>query len=230
MDDVNVRKAISHAIKYEEIIEHIEKKKAKRTYGIIPEGIQGYNPDPTLLYDFDLTKARELMKASKYPNGFTTNLNFAAERRHEFEQVATYIQAYLKKIDVNVKIQNMTLDAQIAKQGDGAYGMSLMTWTYNLPIIDGDVACLYDTTRTKSGWNGSFWDDKEVQDSITKAMGTDDADVRIKLFRGMDRKAVENAVYIYLYQLSNQIAMRENIQNLYFNGFMDIWFWDVEKK
>jgi peptide/nickel transport system substrate-binding protein len=227
-DDMKVRQAISHAINYEEIIEYIERKNVTRMHGLIPEGIMAHNPGLPL-YPFDLSRAKELMRASAYPNGITTDLIFALERRPEFEQVGTYIQAYLKRIGINVRIQKIAFDTQIAKMEKGNYGLSLMTWTCVMPDPDDVAGWLYDSARASGGWNGSYWPDKEVQAKLSKAREIADQDERKALYQEVDRKAVDEAIYVYLYQLTNQFAMRENVENFYYDSFMKCYFWATEK-
>jgi len=228
-NDTKVRRAISHAINYEEIIEYIERKNVKRMHGLIPKGIMAHNPSLPL-YRFDLSKAEELMKASGHPNGFTTDLVFALERRPEFEQVGEYIQAYLKKIGINVKIQKIAFDAQIAKMEKGDYGMSLMTWTCVMPDPDDIAGWLYDSARASGGWNGSYWQDKDVQAKLAKCREIADQEQRKALYKEVDRKAVDQAIYVYLYQLTNQFAVRKNIKDFYYDSFMKCYFWNTEKE
>lgn len=228
-NDMKVRQAISHAINYDEIIKYIEKGNVKRMHGLIPVGIMGHNPSLPL-YRFDSAKAKELLKASGYPNGFTTDLIFALERRPEFEQVGEYIQAYLKKIGINVQIQKIAFDAQIAKMEKGDYGMSLMTWTCVMPDPDDIAGWLYDSARASGGWNGSYWPDKDVQAKLAKAREIADQSQRKTLYQEVDRKAVDEAIYVYLYQLTNQFAEREDIKDFYYDSFMKCYFWDIEKE
>ena len=228
-NDINVRKAISYAINYQEIIKYIERNKVKRLYGLIPEGIMAHNPELPIP-KYDLGKAKELIKASGYPNGFTTTLIFAMERRAEFQQVAVYIQAYLKKIGINMKVQKIAFDTQIAKMEKGDYGMSLMWWTAINPDPDDIAGWLYDSARASGGWNASYWHDKDVQAKLAKAREIVDQDQRIELYQSVDRKAVDQAIYIYLYQLYNQFAMRENIKDFHYDAMYKIYFWSMNKE
>jgi len=228
-NDMKVRQAISHAINYEEIMKYIERDNVKRMHGLIPEGIMGHNPDLPP-YKFDLAKAKELMKASGYPDGFTTDLIFALERRQEFEQVGSYIQAYLKKIGINVEIQKIAFDPQIAKMEKGDYGMSLMTWTCVMPDAEDIAGWLYDSVRASGGWNGSYWYDKDVQAKLDRCRESSDQEERKRLYQEVDRKAVNQAIYIYLYQLTSQFATRENIKNFHYDTFMKAYFWTTEKE
>jgi len=227
--DMKLREAISHAINYEEIVEYILKGNAKVKSGLIPEGLLGYNPN--LGYSFDLDKARELIKASGYPNGFTTNLIFAGERRPEFEQVALYIQAYLKKIGIDVKIQKLAFDAQLSKMERGNYGMSLMCWTTTSPDPDAIVGWLYDSElKAGAGWVGSYWFDRDALDKIHRTRDIADSEERKVLYQAVDQKAVDQAIYVYLYQLTEQFAMRDNIKNFHFDTFMKYYLWATEKE
>jgi len=227
-DDVNVRKAIAYAIKTDEIIKYIEKGNAARMHGLIPAGIMGHNPDLPA-YMHDLKKAKQLLKDSKYPNGFTTNLIFAESRRPEFEQVGEYVQAYLKKIGIKVNVQKLAFDTQLAKMDKGNYGMSMMTWTTTLPDPEDIAGWLYDSNRSSGGWNGSFWFDKDVLRMISEAREIADMGKRKKLYQTIDRKAVEGAVYTNLYQLSQQYAAGENVNSVYYHPLTKIHFWEIDK-
>jgi len=228
-NDIKVRQAISHAIDYDGIIKYIEKDNVKRLHGLIPEGIMAHNPDLPL-YRYDVAKAKQLMKASGYPDGFTTDLIFAASRRPEFEQVCLYTQAYLKKIGIDVKIQKIAFDSQIAKMAKGDYGMSLMAWGCVMPDPDDIAGWLYDSSRASGGWSASYWSDKDVQVKLAKARQIVDQEERKAIYQAVDRKAVNEAIYVYLYQLTKQFAERENVKDFYYDGFMKCHFWNTDKE
>ncbi|MBF0528596.1 MAG: ABC transporter substrate-binding protein [Deltaproteobacteria bacterium] len=227
-DDINVRRAISHAINTEQIIEFIEKGHVKRMHGLIPAGLMGHNPDFPI-YKFDLEKAKEYMAKSKYPNGFTTDFLLAVERRPEFEQVSEYIQAYLKKIGITVNIQKVAFDVQLPKMEKGNYGISLMNWTANMPDPEDIVGWLYDSSRSSGGWNGAHWDNKEVQGMLKKAREIGNQEERKKLYQETDKIAVDQAIYVDLYQLTEQFAVRKNVQDFYFDPQAKVYFWEVDK-
>ena len=228
-NDMNVRKAIAYAINYDEIITRIERGTAKKIAGIIPKGTLGYNPNLPR-YEYDLAKAQELMKASGYPNGFTTDFTFSVERRREFEQVATYIQAYLKKIGINARLQKLAFQTQLSKMEKGNYGMSLMRWGLVIPDPDDIAGWLYDHSRASGGWTGTYWDDKDVQAKLLTTREIADAEQRKALYQEVERKAVDLAIYTYLYQLTKQVAMLENITGFHYDTSAFSYFWTVDKK
>jgi oligopeptide transport system substrate-binding protein len=64
-DDVNIRRAFSYAIDKDTIISLMLRDTARRADGILPPGIPGYNGNLVGLR-YDVNKAKELIKASKY--------------------------------------------------------------------------------------------------------------------------------------------------------------------
>ena len=227
-DDVNVRKAVSYAINTDEIIQYVEKGMATRMHGLIPAGIMGHNPDLPI-YEHNLEKAKEYLKKSKYPDGFKTDLIFAVERRPEFEQVGEYIQAYLQRIGITVSVQKLAFDSQLAKMDKGNYGMALMTWTTVLPDPEDIAGWLYDSQRSSGGWNGSFWADKDVIKMISDARETPDQAKRKMLYQQVDTKAVDNAIYVNLYQLEELYVTGKDIKGLYFSPLTKLHFWEIDK-
>jgi peptide/nickel transport system substrate-binding protein len=228
-DDPAVRKAISHAINYQEIITYIEKDNVTRLAGMIPKGIMGHNSD-LKPYDFDAEKAGKLLKGSQHADGLKTQLVFAMERRAEFEQVAAYIQSYLSEIGITTEIQKIAFDAQIAKMEKGDYGLSLMYWTCVLPDPDDVVGWLYDAKRASGGWNGAFWPDENVMGMMKAGREMADQKERQALYMEADKIASENAIYFPLYQLTKQVAFRKGVENVNFDPLLKINFWDIIKK
>ncbi len=66
--DINVRLAFMHAFNYEAYITNGLKNTAIRPNGAIPKDMFGY-PEDIPLYDFNLTKAADYLKAAKLPAG-----------------------------------------------------------------------------------------------------------------------------------------------------------------
>ncbi len=225
-DDENLRKAISYAINYDEIIKSIEGGRVKRMRGLTPPGILGYADAD--VPSFDLAKAKEYMAKSKHATGVTADLLYATERRPQFDQVAEYVQSYLKKIGVEVKPQRVAFPAQLAKMKEGGYGMSLLTWGANFPDPDDVVGWLLNSVRDSGGWNGSYWFDKRAVELITKAPTVADPDARDRLYKELELRAVDQAIYVYLYQVQEPFAMRDNVKNLYYDTFSYFNFPEVD--
>jgi len=227
-DDENLRKAISYAINYDEIIKFVEGGRVKRIRGLTPPGIPGYADldVPT----FNLEKAKEYMAKSKYAKGgLSVDLYYAAERRAQFDQVAEYIQSYVKKIGVDIKPQKVAFPAQLAKMKEGGYGITLMTWSAGIPDPEDVVGWLLNSARDSGGWNASYWFDKRAVELITKAPTVVDSKEREKMYIELEKRAVDQAVYLYLYQVQEPIAMRDTVKNLHYDTFNYMNFPVIDK-
>ena len=101
-DDQNVRQAISYAYPYDDVLEGVYFGAATRGGGPIPSTTPAYNPDAPF-YSQDLDKARELLAASGYPDGFTTDL-YVDSTLAFAPELAIVVQASLAQIGIEVNI------------------------------------------------------------------------------------------------------------------------------
>lgn len=232
-DDVKIRQAVAHAINYQELMDSGELGTAFPLCGLIPDGLMEVIPQDTslCLYPYDVAKAKALMAESSQPNGFTIDLTYAPERNGGFPVEAQLLQAYLAEIGIQSNIQPLDAVAQVAKMAEGAYGIALFVWNAGIPDADDTAGWLYDQSRlpTNESWVGSFWDDTQVQGDMQKARELTDVNERAALYMAADRKAMEEAIYMPLFQGSKVYAFRDTIKNLDYTVFRRANLWDVEK-
>ena len=101
-DDQNVRQAISYAYPYDDVIEGVYFGAASRGGGPIPSTTPAFDPNAPF-YSLDLDKARELMAASGYPDGFSADL-FIDSTLAFAPELAIVVQASLAQIGIDVNI------------------------------------------------------------------------------------------------------------------------------
>jgi peptide/nickel transport system substrate-binding protein len=220
-DSVKVRQAIAYSVNYEEIIQRILHGNAKRLHGLITEGLLGFDASvPT--YPYDPGKARQLLQEAGYPSGFATSLWYAVDRASEFEQVAEYLQAYLGKVGIQLKLEKTTIQAQIRRMAAGNYGLALMVWNAALPDPDDTVGWIYDASRDAGGWTASFWMDPTVIEKMKQTRETADSKVRATLYRDVSAMAVEQAIFVPLYQPQWLLAWRAAVQDVTWDPFLGL--------
>ena len=131
-DNVKVRQAISCAVKYDELIKLVENNKVIRISGTMMEGFLGYDPKLTR-YEYDLEKARTLMKEAGFPDGFKATLIYSQDRYMGFELMSAMLQSYLKQIGIDLTLQKMAWPTQVDTMKNGNFEMALQTWTADYP-------------------------------------------------------------------------------------------------
>jgi peptide/nickel transport system substrate-binding protein len=98
--DIRLRKALSHAINREELMEYGAKGNAYNLGGHIPPGARGHNPNLTL-YAYDTTKARALLAEAGYPDGF--EMTFITPEAQGLE--AQVMKRMYERIGLKVKLE-----------------------------------------------------------------------------------------------------------------------------
>ena len=116
--DKRVRQAFNHALNADLIIKKLLKGKAFRATSFLPSSSPAFDPD-LAAYDYNLKKARELMKAAGYQDGFTVEIIGTNSQSYGVRVVEAIIP-FLKKINIKVIPQQLEggMLAQRLKKGD----------------------------------------------------------------------------------------------------------------
>ncbi|MDZ7791683.1 MAG: ABC transporter substrate-binding protein [Xanthomonadales bacterium] len=116
LDDVDVRRALNHAIDREGIVNGVMFGYGVPAVQIYPEGLYAHDPDtPVDTYEYDPEKAQQMLADAGYPDGFDMEINVAA-----LDFVVSYaeaIQAQLGEVGVNVTINQV----ELSQYGDVVY-------------------------------------------------------------------------------------------------------------
>ncbi len=141
LDNVLVRRAIAHAIPYEDIVKIARAGLARVASGPIPYGMWGHFED--LRYEYNLTLAKELLAKAGYPDGIDRTLLLVYTAGDIYEKrTAEVIKASLAKIGIKVEIRPMSWEEQwsLAQSGwenpEAAQDLFIFYWwpTYITPF------------------------------------------------------------------------------------------------
>jgi len=104
--DPNVRKAVAYAVPYEAIFQTAAYGRGAPLWGG-PADIADTEWPRKSPYDTSLDKARELMAASAYPDGFETTLSISTDLASWMEPTALLIQEAVAKIGIKTTIDKI---------------------------------------------------------------------------------------------------------------------------
>ncbi len=171
LDNPKVRKALNHAIPYEDIVKIGFMGNASQARGPVPQGQFGGTKD-VFQYKHDLELAKKLLaEAGHEGGGFKLTLSFAAENVQE-ARFAPLIQSEFKKIGVDVEIKKLAWTTQWSmakKDPKTAQDMFVLLWW---PTYSDPYETLYTLLRDegeKPVWNLAYYKNPAYEKMIRQA-------------------------------------------------------------
>ena len=215
MGNVDVRRAISHAIDVESLIEGPLQGAAEILDGPIGNELFGYTADLPK-YPYDPDKARELLAQAGYADGLTISMP-CPDGQWLFEREACQAAAaMLEDVGITVDLHNVewtTYSEQYRKSSDPALG-----YEFFLIGTTPDVGepAMYDNWFECSGRTAI---NQEIADLYDASRASLDEDERREALQEANRLVMEDAASVFLWQknyfgLSNEFRT----ENPYMSG------------
>jgi peptide/nickel transport system substrate-binding protein len=132
-DNVRVRQAFQHVVDRATISRTILGGIGRPTVQPVAPAAPGYDPQLDAQYAFDLDKAKQMLAAAGFPNGFRTNI-LVSTSTPETPQVAQVIQADLRKIGIEAGLNIMEPSAYFPVYFAGNFDLNVIFLT--LATID----------------------------------------------------------------------------------------------
>ena len=199
-DDIHFRKAMAYATDYKTVVTQILPE-YKQPRGPVSASIPGHDPD-VFQYSFDLEKAREELKKSKYYgqlDQYPVELHWVGEVPSE-EKVALLLQAGLSQIGVSAKVVKdpwLSVVEYMAKQDASPHTIPMF-----LPSTFPEAgALLRDRYHSDSAhtFNQNEWLLDETYDKmIEEALATVDREERLVKYSKLQRYIVDLCPTLFL--------------------------------
>lgn len=193
--DVRVRQAVRYAVDLNEINKLAYQNTATPATSFMPYKMQYWNadlPKPTV----DLNKAKSLLAAAGYPNGFTTNIiTVSGDAAGQAE--ALVIKSDLAKIGITVNIESYELVTAYDKERTGNYGIGERYWTND--IIDPDEVVTFGVV-IGAGSNDfdTYWSDATAAKLADAARSETDPAKRAQMYDQIQQIVYDQTPYLPL--------------------------------
>lgn len=217
-DDVRVRQALNYAVDKDAYCKIVYNGYCEKADSIIPKNLAYYVPAGN--YDFNLDKAKELLKEAGYENGFETEV--WAGSNTEAIRAVQFIQQQLAPL--NVKVNVMPLEAGVAAQKiwaidkpeDAAVQMYYGGWSSSTGDADWGIRpLLYGESFPPAMFNVAYYQDPKVDAAIEGAIKTADPAKRAEFYAEAQKLAWEGAPWIFLGVPQNLSAQSKNLSGVY---------------
>ena len=199
-NDVRVRRAISHAVDRQAIIDAVFIKGEPTP--AISRGVPEWSPRIDQLgpgaryYRHDPKEARRLLAEAGFPNGLKTQLNCTPGYGNDLVDAFQLVQRQLKNSGIDATINLQEYGAYMSSTFNGKYeglavGPFSITWEPH--------SNLYGMYMPEQGRNSSHVSDPTIISMLKEQMRTKDLEARRKLIFDIQRYAAEQQYYVYLY-------------------------------
>ena len=182
-ENVKLRQAISLAINRDEINKKVYEDTRPIATGITPPGIPGYKKDICEYCDYDVDKAKDLLKEWEADGGKLTKpikINFNEGGSHG--DVATIIQANLKdNLGIDTELASVAEDYFVVVAEPGGCQICRSGWYADYPTYGNFMVDLF-SKESIGGNNFGRFDNAEFEDLIAQAQAETDDTKRGELY------------------------------------------------
>jgi peptide/nickel transport system substrate-binding protein len=196
--DVRVRRAISHAIDRQGLIEAVWGR--GEPTAAVARGLTEWSLPVDQLgagakyYQYDPKEARRLLAEAGYPKGFKTQLTVTTGLSRDLMDDAQLVQRFLKEVGIEAELKLQEHGAYMATTMQGKYeGMVRspfgIAWEPDAP--------LYRTYSADSTWNAAHLHDPTVTAMLKEQRRTRDLEARKKIIHDIQRYVAEQQYYVY---------------------------------
>jgi ABC-type transport system substrate-binding protein len=209
-----VRQAISSAVNRERWIELFTNNRGEKMTTLVPPGIQDRVEKPVLKYDYDLRRAKALMKKAGYPEGkglppLTFDMRGADSVNR---QMGEFFVAELAKIGVKLNVVYNTFPAFLEKQNKGQFQFSYGGWIMDYPDVENGYQQLY-ASKTNPIINASFFNNAKYNALYEKMAVMDPGPERAKVVQEMDDLLQEETPWAFGFYRNDYVLIQPWVRN-----------------
>ena len=212
--NLNLRKAIAHAIDMDKYIQLFTYNTAQKANSIYPPGIPGYNPGNDLPYKYDLKLAKEYLAKAGFPDGkglpvLKFDIRGSDTRRR---QMGEYIQQELRNINVQVEIIINTFPGFLEKARKGQLQFWQGGWVLDYPDAE-NVLQLLSEMNLPPGQNSFNFVNKDFEKKFQEASHLEDGNRKFELMNKMEDIVNEELPWVMQYYSRHYVLTHKHLKN-----------------
>jgi len=246
MDDINVRKAIAHAIDREAIVKDLMLGIPKVPASFW-DALPFYNDPPLENYPYDPEQAKSILEEAGWvdsngdgvreKDGVDLAIEYGTTPHEVRQDAQAVIQEQLAEVGIKVNLHSVEDDLYFAVDGPAAMGeFDILEWSDGPLFPDPDIYYwLCDQIPTEENPSGENWFyicDEEL-DALIKLQSTQvDANERKETISKINQIFYDKVYVLALWQDPDVYGVSSRLQNAKFSGvsmFFNIAEWDIQE-
>jgi peptide/nickel transport system substrate-binding protein len=238
-DDVNVRKALNHAVNKQDVFEAAIEGLGELAYGFLSPTIPGYwEGMPEYAPAYDPEAAKTLLAEAGWADSDGDGVLEKDGKKFEFvllnlptdswNRGAQVVQSQLAEIGVSMEIQQMEFATLLDEAKTASHQAEMMGYTYSDP----DIAYLwFHSSQAGTGLNMSHIKDPALDKMIMRGRAVVDPTERAEVYAEIQRYISDLALWIPLWIDQYYVAFNKRLQNGYWHPdnyavYYDAWIND----
>ncbi len=207
-----VREALALALDREAIRQVVMRGESLPTGVQMPPFVNGWTPELDAFPAPDYERARELVTAAGYPDGFTVDLNCPNDRYLNDEAICQAFVGMLARAGINANLvsQSRTLHFPLIQNRETDF--YLLGW--GVPTFDSAYIfnfLVHSTTDAYGSWNGSLYSNPELDAKIESLSTEVDLDTRNATIAEIWAQVQEDRVFLPVHNQLLAYAMKDGI-------------------
>jgi peptide/nickel transport system substrate-binding protein len=212
-----IRQAANYAINKSALVENILQGTAEVAAGPTPPAFAWAYNDTLEPYPYDPEKAKALLDEAGYKGeDVTFYVTEGGSGMLDPIAMGTAIQADLKAVGMNVKIETYEWNTFLGKVNPGLEGkadMAEMAWMTNDPDTLPFLALRTEAWPDKGGFNSGYYSNPKVDELLEAARKSTDQAARAKLYQEMQIIVQEDAPWVFVANWKQNAVTRASVEN-----------------
>ncbi len=204
-----VREAVNYALDADAIIEAVLNGAGQKASSSIGPRVFAHN-DALIPYEYDIEKAKELLKEAGHENGFKTTIwtNDNPVR----VQIAQIAQAQLKDVGIEVTIEQLEWGTYLERTANGEHDMFILGWVSVTGDPDYGLYPLYHSSQHGPGGNRSFFANEEVDRLLEEGRSSIDIDERTEAYKKAQEIISRETPDAVLYYQTQNVGAQKSVK------------------
>ena len=208
LQDKRVRQAIAMGINRDLMIEAVLDGAVEKANSILGPGVVGYSKD-TKPFEYNPEEAKKLLAESGHQN---LELILATSNNELRKQMAEIIQAQLKDIGINVKIEILEWAAFLNATATGKCDLFMLGWSNSSGDADYGMGSMLHSSMMGSSGNRSFFDNAEFDALLNAGKVELDPVKRATIYRDAQDIMNEEVPILPIYFMPASAGIRKEVK------------------
>jgi peptide/nickel transport system substrate-binding protein len=218
--NVEVRRAVNHAVNVQSIIDDLLAGQATRLPSAFFVATPGFDPD-LAPYEYNPELARELLAEAGYPDGFevTFSVSPGVQAAQKLEEIGQAIAQDLSQVGITANIELVDPAVHFERYHNAEYEFFILPWGSAHESGRHIETLLHSKTR------GYYYQSPEADALIDAFMQEVDPDARVEAGKALNEFLQQDAPWLYLYQEPDiygflpHVNWEPNPYDIYFHAY-----------